>query len=248
MVDEVLPHRELRDAGGLRERVEGREPQIEVVVVVVGDLEEAESLRVGSHERRPGHALRLPERALVEEIVSHPGVADRRLGRDGLERGMGADPGERREPSGIGAAEHADLAAVAGNVLHQPVDGIEGVGGLIDAARILRVPLRAQGDEVAAGADAPADVLTHEDVAVLGELAVRPGNGGVPECASGGERRADEEDREGRGVVLRDQRDGEEGGAVADGDLQLTSLVPGRPAPRAGAAASVREKAARTVE
>ena len=93
--------------------------------------------------------------------------------------------------------------------------------------RVLRVPLRAQGDEVAAGAEAPADVLTHEDVAVLGELAVRAGARWCPGRRRGGERGADEEDREGRGVVLRDQRDGEEGGAVADGDAQLAPLVPG---------------------
>ena len=110
---------------------------------------------------------------------------------------MGADAGEGGEPAGIGTAEHADLAAVAGKVLHQPVDGVEGVGGFVDAVRVLRVPLRAQGDELAAGAEAPADVLTHEDVAVLGELAVRAGHGGVPERAGGGERGADEEDREG---------------------------------------------------
>ena len=156
----------------------------------------------------------------MEEIVAHPGVTDRCLGRDGLERGMGADAGEGSEPSGIGTAEHADLAVVAGNVLHQPVDGVEGVGGLVDAVRVLRVPLRAEGYEIAAGPEAPADVLAHEDVAVLGELAVRRGRC-AESRARGGERGTNEQNGKRRGVVLRDQGDGEEGDAIADRNGEL---------------------------
>jgi hypothetical protein len=155
MVDEALPHGELRDAGGLRERIERGKPEIEVVVIVVGDIERGESLRVGSHEHRPDEALRLAESALVKEVIAHPGIADRCLGRDGLQRGMRTDTREGGEPPGIGTAEHTNLAAVAGEVLHQPVDGVEGIGGFVDAVRVLRVPLRAQGDEVATGSQRP---------------------------------------------------------------------------------------------
>ncbi len=197
-------------------------------MVVLGDGEEGESLRVGLEEDGGDEALGLPERALVEEVVAHPDIGHWCLGGDGLDGRVRADASQCREQSGIGRAEHTDLAVVAGEVLHEPVDGVVRVGRFVGGVRVVRVARRAHEDEVAAGTETPTDVLAHEDVAVLSEFAVRAGYGGVPEGVGGGERGADEEDGEGLSDVRRDECDGEEGGAVANGDGELAPLVGGR--------------------
>src|ERR1051326_5375024 len=78
-------------------------------------------------------AVGQPECTLVEEVVAHPGVTHRSLGADRLEGWMGADPGHRGEPAGIGDAEHTHLVVVVGDVLPQPVDRVPGVGALVGA-------------------------------------------------------------------------------------------------------------------
>ena len=54
-----------------------------------------------------------------------------------------------------------------GNILHQPVDGVVGVGGMIDRRRILRAVQRAVHHVVALRAVLAAHVLHHADVAAL---------------------------------------------------------------------------------
>ena len=53
------------------------------------------------------------------------------------------------------------------DVLHQPVDGVVGVGGVIDRRRVLRPVQRAVHHVVALGAVLAAHVLHHADVAAL---------------------------------------------------------------------------------
>ena len=53
------------------------------------------------------------------------------------------------------------------DVLHQPVDGVVGVGGMIHGRRILRPVQGAVHDVVAFGAVLAADILNHADVAAL---------------------------------------------------------------------------------
>ncbi len=53
------------------------------------------------------------------------------------------------------------------DVLHQPVDGVAGVGGVIDRRRVLRPAQRAVHHVVALGAVLAAHVLDDADVAAL---------------------------------------------------------------------------------
>ena len=59
------------------------------------------------------------------------------------------------------------LPLLSGNVLHQPVDGVVGVGGVIDRRRIQRPVQRPVHHVVALGAVLAAHVLHHADVAAF---------------------------------------------------------------------------------
>ena len=146
---------------------------------------------------RERDALRLAERALMKEVVAEPGVRRRRLRRDRLESGVRVDARESREPAAIRNAEHADLAVVVRQLLHQPVDGVVRISRFVGTGRIPGVVLCAIGDKGAARAIATAHVFGHEDVAVLREFGVRRRKRGRAELPRGTEGRANEEDRSG---------------------------------------------------
>ena len=63
--------------------------------------------------------------------------------------------------------QDADLAVALGDVLHEPVDGVLGIGRMIDGRRILRAAQRAIDDVVPLGAVLAADVLHDADVAAF---------------------------------------------------------------------------------
>ena len=69
------PRPNIADAGGPGERIHRRVPQVEIVLVGVGDLQSLLAFQPGD----VGYPLGLPEGALVEEIVPHPGVHHRGL-------------------------------------------------------------------------------------------------------------------------------------------------------------------------
>ena len=64
---------------------------------------------------------------------------------------------------------HPDLAVVVRDVLHEPVDAVVGIGGLVGGCGIGEVHLRRELEH-AFGLEAPAQILNDEDVAVGGEL------------------------------------------------------------------------------
>ena len=121
-----------------------------------------------------------------------------------------------------------------GNILHQPVDGVVGIGGVVDGRRVLRAVQRAVHDVVALGAVLAAHVLHHADVAAFDDHV-----GGVviavqdrPEVRALGVARelgrvigrARQQDR--RALrSLRNKDDGVQLDAVAHGDHDL---APGR--------------------
>ena len=218
------PRRRLLDAVLCAEFLQGGELHVPVIAIVAADRHALMAVLGQLHRRRVLEAERLPECALMEEVVAHPRVGHRRLRRDRLERGMRIHAGDPREPPRIRHAHHADLAAVVRHVLHQPVDRVPGVGRLVHALRVLRVVQRAVHDEQTIGAVAAAHVLGHEDVAVLGELLVRHRELRGAEGARGAVRSANEHDRERRGHGLRHERHREQLHAVTDGDRQFAAF------------------------
>ena len=131
----------------------------------------------------------------MKKVITHPSIRHRSLRRDGFDRRVWVDAGYTREPSRIRDPHHAYLPAVVGKVLDQPFDGVVGVSRLIGPF-VARVMLGAIHDEQSFGAVPPADILGHEDVAVLGQLEICAGQGVAPKRPCGTVGGPNEHDRE----------------------------------------------------
>jgi hypothetical protein len=131
---------------------------------------------------------------------------------------MGMQQRHRRGQSDVGDAKHADLA-VAGEVLHQPLDAVVGVGGLVGRGGVRQVHRRAQLEN-ALRLESAAQILNHEDVPVLGQLL--DGRRHLGErCVGHAIRCPAEHDRQGTGLIGRGQDRGLQPRAVAHGDHHL---------------------------
>ncbi len=83
---------------------------------------------------------------------------------------MRIERAHHREPRRVARADHADASVVVGHVLEQPLDGVVGVGALVDRLGILAIARLAQHHELAFGLEAAANVLQDDDVAVRGKI------------------------------------------------------------------------------
>ena len=170
-----LRHRALEVAlveifGGaeLEEPIIGVDRHLAAIIEVV-------ALIVVLQREQPVGQIGKTDRAVAVEIVVHPPVVPRRLRAHCLERGV--RPGERHRGgiAGIGDAPHPHLAAVAGDVLDQPVDRVPAVGRFVGALPALGVERHRHG-EVAVRLELAAHVLEDEDVAVLHQETHRCGD------------------------------------------------------------------------
>src|ERR1700761_5056045 len=80
---------------------------------------------------------------------------------------MRIDQGHERQKAVVGNAEDSDLAVGLRNVLHQPVDGVVGIGGVVYWRGVLGAVEGAVHHIVALGAVFTADVLNYADVSVF---------------------------------------------------------------------------------
>ena len=80
---------------------------------------------------------------------------------------MRIDQRHQRQKAVVGDAEDSDFAIGFRNIFDQPIDGVVGVGGVIDRRRILRAVQRTIHDVVAFGAILAAHVLNYADVAAF---------------------------------------------------------------------------------
>jgi hypothetical protein len=180
-----------------------------------------------------GHVL-LAEGSVVEPVVAHPAVDHGVHGDGDLEGGVGVDEGHEGEEAVVGDAEDADFAVGLGGVFYEPVDGVVGIGGLVDGGGVLGAVNGAVHDEVALGAVLAADVLDDANVAAVDDdvggvvVAVEDGAevraGGVAGELGGAVGSAGEED----GSVCcsaRGEDDGVELDAVAHGDHDFAADV-----------------------
>ncbi len=103
----------------------------------------------------------------MEPVVAHPAVHHGIHRHGNLERRMRIDQRHQGQEAVVGNPQDADLAVALGNVLHQPVDGVIGVGRMIDGGGIQRAVQRAIDDVVAFGAVFAANVLDDADVAAF---------------------------------------------------------------------------------
>ncbi len=226
MRDEVVPRRQLAVEVA---RVHGRqrpEPQVPVVRVVRVEGE----LRVllgRLHHRRVLEAVAEPEGTVVVEVVAEPHVGGTRLGARGLERRVRVEQRHRGRPPAVRYAEDPDAAVGVGHVLHEPVDGVVGVGGLVDRAADVPVARRALHDELPLTPEAPAQVLGGDHIAVGRQFVQRPaGRDRADHLGPHAVGRAVEQDRQRPVRAFRDEDLGVEPDAVAHRDHRRVADVP----------------------
>ena len=153
-------------------RVDVRErAEIEIPLVRVVDLEIEIRVLVLIRllEHRVFKVVALAQRAEAMVVVVHPLVDGRGLLADGLERGVRMEQRERSCQAIVGDSVHPNLAVIVGNVFHQPLDGVVGVGGLVGGFGIFHVD-PGRKVEHALRLETAAQVLDYEDVTVLGEF------------------------------------------------------------------------------
>ena len=106
------------------------------------------------------------------EIVAQELVGGGCLFGRGLERGMRVEQSHGGQPAPVGDAQDSHPAVMVGHVGQKPVDGVVGVGALVDGLRVALVARVAQHHKPALGAVAPANILKDEDVALRNEFLI----------------------------------------------------------------------------
>src|ERR1039457_2088735 len=99
--------------------------------------------------------------SVAEELVGGGGLLD-----DGFEGGMRVERGHDGGPTVVGGSGDAGAAVVVGDVFDEPVDGVPGVGGFVDAFRILGIVRRAAHHKFAFGFEPATDILRDDVVAL----------------------------------------------------------------------------------
>ena len=233
VLQELAPEPHLLEAMAAPQLSRRARPQVHVIVVEMVRPPRRVVAAGGFLLVDVGHHL-LAEGAVVEPVVAHPAVDHRVHGHGHLERGMRIDERHQGQEAVVGDAEDADLAVALRDVLHQPVDGVVGVGGVVDRRGVLGAAQRAVHDVVALGPVLAAHVLHHADVAALhdhvGGVVVAGQDG--PQVRAGrvlGERLGvvgGPGEQHGRAFgALRHQDHGQELHAVAHGDHDLAPHV-----------------------
>src|SRR5689334_5091911 len=80
---------------------------------------------------------------------------------------MRVDEGHQRQEAVVRNAENADASVSLGNVLHQPVNRVVRVGGMVHVGRVLRPVQRTIHHVVAFGTVLAANVLDHANVSAF---------------------------------------------------------------------------------
>ena len=107
----------------------------------------------------------LPEGAVVEPVVALPYV-DHRVDRHcGFERRVRIYEAHQRGETVVAGADGADAAVGLRHMLHQPVDGVESVGRMVDRRGVERSAQRPVHHIIALRLVLAADVLEGDDIA-----------------------------------------------------------------------------------
>ena len=166
------------------------------------------------------------EGAVMVVVIAGEDIRHRGLGRDRLQGGVGPHQRGGGVEAGVGDAPDAHLAVMAGHVVQEPLDGVEGIRRLVHAAAV-QVG-RHLLEDAAAHHPAP-HILVHDDEPVPGQLRRGAEVAGIGRGAVGADAVAGAVEQEGQGP-LRDARgiDGrEQFDAIAHGDAHLLLAVVG---------------------
>ena len=127
-------------------------------------------LPVCLHHRHVLEPVTEAECSIVVEVVAKEHVDGGRLGGNSPEGRMGVEHRHRREPAIVTDAKHPDPAVVSCHVFQQPVDGVLGVGRLVDRFGVVLGAGRAGHDELPFGLVAAADVLKDKHVPIIDQV------------------------------------------------------------------------------
>ncbi len=169
MGDEVVPRRHL----ALKVfRVDvGQGPELEVPLEGVMPVElEVRVDLAGFHHGHVFKAVAQAEGAVVMKIVAEEHICGRGLRRDCLECRMRLQHAHDRQPAWIADAQHADAPVVVRHLLHEPIDGVVGVGALVDGLGILFVARHSRHHKGPLRLETPANVLKHEEISLVRQL------------------------------------------------------------------------------
>src|SRR5512136_1733971 len=112
--------------------------------------------------------VRKEEGAVMMKSVANEPFGNRSLRGTGFESRMGVNRCHRRIKSGVRDAPDAHSSIVMRSIFHQPLDGVVSVGALVDVLRpLLYRNVGTHVDELSLRFVPPADILIHEDVALL---------------------------------------------------------------------------------
>src|SRR5689334_16006059 len=121
MLDETSPRRPRVGADCFGQIAERFEREVPVVGVVATEVGQTAAVLARLELPRVLQTVGLPERALVKEVVTTPGVAHRCLRAERTQRRMRVELARVRRPAGIRDAELADATVVVGNIVEQPL-------------------------------------------------------------------------------------------------------------------------------
>jgi len=172
VLDKVVPGGDRAVEIALVDVPERSEVQIPIIEIELREGEVAVGGLVVLHFVTVFESVTEPERAIMMKVVAEEEIAHTGLLRGRLQRGMRVDRADERQPAGIGYTGDANFAIVIGYMLHQPVDGVPGVGAFVDRAGMRFVSQWLMDLHGAFGFVFAADVLHDEDVAVLGHVVV----------------------------------------------------------------------------
>jgi len=103
----------------------------------------------------------------VKPVVTHPSVHHGIHGYRNFKRRMRIYQRHQRGKTIVRNSENAHPPVTLGDVLHQPVDGVVGVGGVVDGSWILRAAQGPVHHVVTLRVILAANVFDHADIAAL---------------------------------------------------------------------------------
>lgn len=165
---ELVPPRQLFQTRRLGE-VTGRACAQEIAVVVMALARDAGALAALAELAGEVVEIDLAERTVIEPVVAHPAIDHRALRRGHLQCGMRIGQRHHHGETFVGRADHADLAIGLLEVFHQPIDGVPGIGGMVDLAGIERATQRPGHHVLAFRAVLAAHILEHADITAFHE-------------------------------------------------------------------------------
>jgi len=165
MIEKLAPEADLLKTMTAAEFAGRTGLQVQVVIIVVAGPPVLIALARGFLVVDVGH-VQVRERRR-SETSRRPSSVHHGVHRHGdFERGMGIDECHQGQKSIVGMRGRRPCVALR-NIFHQPLDGVVGVGGMIDRCGIQRAAQRARQSHSRPRSVLAADVLDNADVAAF---------------------------------------------------------------------------------